>query len=327
MVQFLGLITILLFSPTTLTLNCAGRKGFRTSALQFTDIGLGHGLAGKAALERKAIYVPGFRSESDGSLSSPDLAAEDFVAYYGVPLIAKGELKGVLEIYHRSPVSPDEEWLMFIDALAGQAAIAIDNASLFTNLKQANMELRLSYDNTLEGWARALELRDVETEGHSRRVTEMTVWLARMMGIGESDLVHIRRGALLHDIGKMGIPDTILLKAGKLTDEEWGIMRQHPVYAHEMLSAIIYLRPALDIPYCHHEKRDGTGYPRGLKGEGIPLSARIFAIADVWDALNSDRPYRNAWPFRKTLVFIREQTGRHFDPRVVETFLNVIHKP
>jgi len=317
---------ILLFNPTTLSLDCAGRKGFRTSALQHTHLRLGQGLAGKAALEKKAINIPDIQSESDGFLNSPDLAAENFVAYYGVPLVAKGELKGVLEIFHRSPLSPDEEWLMFMDALAKQSAIAIDNASLFANLKQVNIELSLSYDNTLEGWARALELRDVETEGHSRRVTEMTVRLARMLGIGDSDLEHIRRGALLHDIGKMGIPDSILLKAGKLTSEEWNIMRQHPIYAYEMLSPITYLHPALDIPYCHHEKWDGSGYPRGLKGEEIPLAARIFAIVDVLDALTSDRPYRKAWSYQKALDYIREQVGKHFDPQVVEVFLKLIEE-
>ena len=317
-------VDILLFNPTLLTLECAGRKGFKTSALQYTNLRLGQGFAGKAALERKIVSVLDIRAERDGFLNSPELVTENFISYYGVPLTAKGKLMGVLEIFHRSSLSPDDEWLIFLDTLAGQTAIAIDNASLFTNLQQANVELHLAYDNTLEGWARALELRDMETEGHSRRVTEMTVRLARMMGIGDAELIQIRRGALLHDIGKMGIPDSVLFKADKLTSEEWDIMRRHPVYAYEMLSTIAYLRPALDIPYCHHEKWDGTGYPRGFKGEEIPLSARIFAIVDVWDALTYDRPYRKAWSHKKALDYICEQAGEHFDPQVVEAFLKLI---
>ena len=200
----------------------------------------------------------------------------------------------MLEIFHRAPLNPDEEWLSLLEAVATQVAIAIDNAVLFADLQRSNLELALAYDTTLEGWSSALDLRDKETEGHTRRVTEMSVDLARAMGVSDAELVHIRRGALLHDIGKMGIPDSVLLKPGPLTEEEWKIMRKHPVYANELLSPIAYLRPALDIPYCHHEKWDGTGYPRGLKGEQIPLAARIFAVVDVWDALRSDRPYRGA---------------------------------
>jgi putative nucleotidyltransferase with HDIG domain len=236
-------------------------------------------------------------------------------------LIAKGQVKGVLEIFHRAPLHPDEEWLEFLETLAGQAAVTIDNAELFTDLQRSNMELALAYDATIEGWSRALDLRDKETEGHTQRVTEMAERLARALGMSEEELVHMRRGALLHDIGKMGISDTILLKPGSLTDEEWETMRQHPEYAYNLLSPISYLRPALDIPYCHHEKWDGTGYPRGLKGEEIPLAARIFAVVDVWDALRSDRPYRKAWSEEKARAYIREQAGKYFDPRVVEVFL------
>ncbi len=185
-------------------------------------------------------------------------------------------------------------------------------------------ELVEAYDATIEGWSRALELRDEETEGHTLRVAEMTLKLAAAMGIGEEELVHIRRGALLHDIGKIGIPDEILLKPGKLNDEEWEIMKQHPVFAYNMLSRITYLESALNIPYCHHEKWDGSGYPQGLKGEQIPLAARIFAIIDVWDALRSDRPYRKAWPEDKVQNYIRSMSGSHFDPSVVEAFFKIV---
>ena len=192
------------------------------------------------------------------------------------------------------------------------------------NLQQVHAELAQAYEATLEGWSRALELRDKGTEGHSRRVTEMTVQLARAMGVDEDELVHIRRGALLHDIGKMGIPDGILLKPGPLTAEERKVMHNHPVYAYEMLSPITYLHPALDIPYCHHEKWDGTGYPRGLQGEQIPLAARIFAVVDVWDALCSNRPYRSGWSEQEAIAYIREQASTHFDPSVVAEFLKII---
>ncbi|WP_322507495.1 HD-GYP domain-containing protein, partial [Anaerolinea sp.] len=214
----------------------------------------------------------------------------------------------------------------FFQTLAGQIAIAVDNATLFEELQRSNADLILAYDQTIEGWSRALDLRDRETEGHSQRVTELTLKIARAMGMSEEQLVHVRRGALLHDIGKMGVPDAILLKPGALNDEEWAIMRQHPTLAFQMLLPIQYLRPALDIPYCHHEKWDGTGYPRRLKGEQIPLAARIFAVVDVWDALRSDRPYRPAWSVEKTLAFIQEHAGSHFDPRVVEVFMRVIRE-
>jgi putative nucleotidyltransferase with HDIG domain len=185
-------------------------------------------------------------------------------------------------------------------------------------------EVAQAYDLTIEGWSHALDLRDHETEGHTQRVTEMTVHLARTLGVDEEALVHIRRGALLHDIGKMGIPDEILLKPGKLTAEEWAIMQQHPVYAYDFLAPIAYLRPALDIPYCHHEKWDGTGYPRRLQGEQIPYAARLFALVDVWDALCSDRPYRCGWPREEVCAYIRAGAGSHFDPRLVDPFLRLV---
>ncbi|HCB01611.1 MAG TPA: two-component system response regulator [Anaerolineae bacterium] len=188
------------------------------------------------------------------------------------------------------------------------------------NIETAHEQLLSAYDATIEGWSRAMDLRDKETEGHTLRVTDLSVKLARNMGINEGELLFIRRGALLHDIGKLGVPDAILHKASSLNDDEWKIMRQHPQFAYDMLYPIEYLRPALDIPFCHHEKFDGTGYPRQLKGEQIPLSARIFAIVDVWDALTSDRPYRPAWEKQKAMDFINEQSGKHFDPKVVEAF-------
>jgi cyclic di-GMP phosphodiesterase len=192
------------------------------------------------------------------------------------------------------------------------------------SLERAHARLLEAYDATIEGWSRAMDLRDKETEGHTQRVTKLTLELARQSAFSETELRHIRWGALLHDIGKMGVPDHILLKPGQLSDDEWVLMKQHPVFAHEMLSPVEYLRSSLDIPYCHHEKWDGTGYPRGLRGEEIPLAARLFAVVDVWDALTSDRPYRPAWTREKTVAHIREQSGRHFDPGAVDAFLELI---
>jgi putative two-component system response regulator len=192
------------------------------------------------------------------------------------------------------------------------------------NLRTANRRLSDAYEATIEGWSHAMDLRDRETEGHSRRVTELSIKLAQAMGMSEKEIVHMRHGALLHDMGKIGIPDSILHKPDDLTEQEWDIMRQHPRFAFEMLNSIEYLRDALEIPYFHHEKWDGTGYPQGLKGEQIPIAARIFAVADVWDALTSDRPYRPAWSREEALNYIQEQSGKHFDPQVVELFFKVI---
>ena len=314
---------VLTYNPLTQTLDYADGQGFRTDALQHTHLRLGEGYAGLAGLERKIIHLSDLKGRKTDFLRSPNFKFEEFVSYLCVPLIAKNQIKGMLELFHRFPFQPDQNWMDFVETLAGHAAIAIDNASLFTDLQRANAELMLAYDTTLEGWSKALDLRDKETEGHTQRVTEMAEKLAHFMGVRGLELVHIRRGALLHDIGKMGVPDNILLKPGTLTDEEWEIMRMHPVHAYEMLSHIAYLRPALDIPYCHHEKWDGTGYPRGLKGGEIPLAARLFAVVDVYDALCSDRPYRKAWSEEKVREYIREQAGRHFDPKVVEAFLRM----
>lgn len=317
---------ILIYNPYTLMLEYAAWRGFRTDTIKHLRLRLGEGYAGCAALERRTIQIPYLPEAERELVQVPLLTEEGFVVYYAVPLIAKGQIKGVLEIYHRSPVDPDGEWLQFLEMLAGQAAIAIDNMAMFDKVQHSHLELVLAYDATIEGWARALDLRDKETEGHSQRVTEMTLRLARALGMNEEKLVHIRRGALLHDIGKLGVPDSILLKAGPLTAEEWEIMRRHPQYAYEMLSSIAYLQPALDIPYCHHEKWDGTGYPRGLKGEQIPLAARIFAVVDVWDALSSDRPYRPAWPQEKVRAYLKEEAGKHFDPSIVEVFLKILEE-
>lgn len=311
---------ILLYNPNTHLLSFAAERGFNTNALKHTNLRLGESFAGQAAITRQVVHIHDLNQSLGQFTQSPFLTNEGFVSYFGVPLIAKGQIKGVLEIFHRSKLQASVDWLEFLEAVAGQAAIAVDNATLFNELQRSNSELAKSYDATLEGWVKALELRDRETEGHAQRVIWMTLSLAERMGVDNEALPHIRRGALLHDIGKMGVPDSILLKPGPLDPEEWKIMKQHPVYAYQWLSPISYLAPALQIPYYHHEKWDGTGYPNGLKGEQIPLSARIFAVVDVWDALTSVRPYRPAWSEEEADEYIRKESGKHFDPQVVEYF-------
>jgi PAS domain S-box-containing protein/putative nucleotidyltransferase with HDIG domain len=305
-------------------LKFAAGVGFLTDVIKHTNLRFGEGLAGRAVKERAIVEAPDV-AKMELAWTSPELAdSERIASYYAAPLIAKGRVIGVLESFHRSVEPRDSEWKEFLLTLAGQAAIAIDNATLFDDLQRSNRGLREAYDRTIEGWAHALSLRDMETIEHSRRVTEMTVRLAQALGITDEQLVHVRRGALLHDIGKMAIPDNVLGKAGPLDDAEWVIMRRHPVYADEMLSGIEFLNQALPIPVNHHEKWDGSGYPKGLKGKEIPLEARIFAIIDVWDALTSNRPYRAAWPNEKVAAYLKEESGKHFDPGIVEAFFEHI---
>jgi len=244
----------------------------------------------------------------------------------GVPMLIKERVIGVLEAVNKREGLFGEQDEAILSVTASHAAIAIGNAQLFREVERSNADLRLAYDATIAGWSRALDLRDHDTEGHTQRVADMTVRLARAFGLGEQAIVQIRRGALLHDMGKLGVPDAILLKPGRLTTAERKLMLRHPQYAYEMLSPIAYLSLALDIPRCHHEKWDGTGYPRGLAGEEIPLAARLFAVVDVWDALSNNRPYRKRWPQKKTLDYIRGQSGKHFDPRVVDVFLRLMRE-
>ncbi|MFZ1043319.1 MAG: HD domain-containing phosphohydrolase [Anaerolineales bacterium] len=319
---------ILLFNRESRFLEFMTGVGFRTETLQGTRLRLGEGYAGLAALQRKTIHVSNLQHKKRDELRSSFFYKESFISYFGIPLIAKGQVCGVLEIFHRTQLDPDPDpdWLNFMETLAGQAAIAIENATLFRELQRSNIELTRAYDATIDGWSRALELRDRETEGHTQRVTKATLLLARRMNFDETELVHVRRGAILHDIGKMAIPDSILLKSTDLTDSERAVIQQHPRYAYDMLSPIPYLRQALDIPFYHHEKWDGTGYPHGLKGEQIPLSARLFSVVDVFDAITSDRPYRPAWSTEKALDYILDQSGKYFDPNVVVEFMKIVNE-
>jgi PAS domain S-box-containing protein len=313
-------VDIGLYQPDIQTFSYIASAGFHVPSPTRPLLRFGEGLSGKVVAKQSIVHVTDLPNAPEASNESI-VRREGFVTYIGIPLIVKGQIKGVFEVFHRDVLSPTPDWMDFLHTLAGQAAIAIDSSQLFEKLQRSNQELMQAYDTTLEGWARALELRDRETEGHARRVTEMTVRLARFMGISDSEMVNIHRGVLLHDIGKMGVPDHILKKTGKLDDEEWVEMRQHPVYAYNLLSPISYLRGAIDIPYCHHEHWDGSGYPRGLKGEQIPLSARVFSVVDIWDALLSNRPYRKAWSREKVEEYIWEVAGSILDPRVVEKLL------
>jgi putative nucleotidyltransferase with HDIG domain len=215
--------------------------------------------------------------------------------------------------------------LLILTSVAGLTIwiIMANTEKNFDRIKHSEAELRLSYEMTLSGWAKALEYRDHETEGHSRRVVHLSEEIAKTMGCSEEEIQNIRRGAILHDIGKMGIPDSILLKPGPLDPYEWDIMRQHPQYGKDILAGIGFLEPALSIVYCHHERWDGYGYPQGLKNKDIPTTARIFAIVDTWDALNSNRPYRKAWPSEKVIDFIQQNAGTMFDPDIVDIFLKM----
>jgi response regulator RpfG family c-di-GMP phosphodiesterase len=315
---------VLLLNPQTRSLEYGADRGFKAEGLKKVKLALNQGFAGRVVREQRLLHIPHLAETGKDFALAKILAREEFRAAYVVPLLSKGQVNGVLEIFNRTAFPEDAEWLEFLVDLAGQAAIGIDNDSLFNGLQRSHAEMVRAYEATLEGWAKALELRDGDTKGHSERVVDLTLSTARALGVPEEELVHFRRGALLHDIGKICVPDHILLKPGPLSQEEWVIMRRHPVYAREWLSPISYLEPALDIPYCHHERWDGSGYPQGLKGEDIPLAARIFAVVDVWEALTSDRPYRAAWPRERAIAHLREQTGKHFDPRVAEAFLEKV---
>ena len=317
--------TVLLLNSKTNLLEFAAGKGFHSNILQYTRLKLGEGSAGRVALEREMLSIPDLRKNKAEFDRSPLFARENFITYWGVPLLAKGRVLGVLELFHRSALKPDKDLQNFLVMVAGQAAIAIDSALMFSDLQRSNAELSLAYDATIEGLSRALDLRDKETKEHTSRVTEITLKLATRLGVKPADLLHVRRGSMLHDIGKVAIPDQILFKPGPLAQEEWEIMRKHPTIAVELLSPVNYLEPALEIPHWHHEKWDGSGYPDGLRQEDIPFAARLFALADVYDALISKRPYRSAWPRWDAVQYIESQAGKHFDPRIVPEFLDLIN--
>ena len=283
--------------------------------LQSRKIAIGEGITGWVAEQGVSVRCSDLSHDPRYLQLDPGLRSGIYA-----PIKVDDKVEAVINIESEQLDAFSEADERLVNTLASQVGIKLANIYLFDNLRKSNERIYLAYDETIEGWSKALDLRDKETEGHTLRVVQLTDKLAQLMNIPDEDKIHFRRGALLHDIGKMGVPDRILLKPDKLTDEEWEIMRQHPVHAYNLLSQIDFLRPALDIPYYHHERWDGTGYPKGLKGEEIPLAARLFAIVDVYDALTSDRPYRLGWSKEKAIEYIKEQSGKHFDPEVVKFF-------
>ncbi len=304
-------------------LRMAGLAGLPESSVDSTVMNWSMTLANQVYQSCKPAYIDNLLDEDHPGAETLQRTA-GFNICAALPLIAHHQVKGVLQFFNHKLAANDDEWKTFLQSLALQTAIGMDHVEMLESLKRSNRELALAYDETIKGWAQALELREKEDRGHAERVSELSVRLASAMGMSGEALDNIRRGAFLHDIGKMAVPDSILYKTGPLNNEEWVTMRQHPTVGYRMLSGIEYLKPALDVVYCHHEKWDGNGYPRGLKGEEIPLTARIFAVIDVWDALTNDRPYRLAWPDSEVRAYMREQAGKHFEPNVVETFLRIV---
>jgi putative nucleotidyltransferase with HDIG domain len=284
----------------------------------------GHPHLARCVREQEPVVVQGWSTADLSEAERAVCEARGLRSLLFVPLLVSEDAVGAFivgsvgSVHHFRAADVD-----VCRALSHEIGLALANARLHQSLQRSHEELAQAYDATLEGWSLALEMRDDETQGHALRVSTLSVELGRALGISPDDLVHVRRGALLHDIGKMVVPDAILHKAGPLTEEEWAVMRLHPENGRNFLRKIAYLAPALDIPYCHHERWDGSGYPRGLRGEAIPLAARVFAVVDAFDALTSDRPYRQAWTEDEALEYIRTQAGTQFDPAVVTAFLRL----
>jgi PAS domain S-box-containing protein len=314
---------VLLLNPQTSQLTYAAGNGFRSKDIEKTVLWLGEYQAGRAAMERRSIHL--YDPDGVAKYFNPPgfLADEGFVAYDVVPLIVKGEVRGVIETFHRKLNVATKEWRMLLDALALETSIAIDNTELLAKLQRSNQDLQIAFDGTLQGLARMLEIYDYETEKHSLRVVDLTVKLAQYLGINSSDLTNIRRGAYMHDIGKIGIPREILNKTGKLDPDEWAEVVKHPQYAYDIINPIPFLQPALEIPFSHHERWNGKGYPQKLAGEEIPLAARIFAVIDIFDALTSERKYREALTPQEALNYLAETAGKELDPKIVRAFLDL----
>lgn len=317
---------VLQFEPELIQYQYHTGLGFRTLESNLR-VALRHSpLPAEAITTKKTIQVDLVNNPVSALGLNDILHQEKFVKYIATPMIIKGQIKGVLEVYNKTSLEPSREWISFLEALAQQAAIALDNSQNFVELQKSQSVLLQAYDDTLMGWANFLDLRDKETEGHTVRVLERTMKAAQRLGVRDEDMEHLRRGVLLHDIGKVGVPDHILNKPGPLSDEEWQIMKKHPDYAYQMLAPIGFLKQALDVPYCHHEKWDGSGYPRGLKGKEIPYTARIFTVFDVYDAITSDRVYNKARSKEEALAYLRENVGIIFDPDIIDICIDVINE-
>jgi len=319
-------VALFLVSEDKKTLICKAKNGYMANTQINFSVPFGEVIIGTTAVEGRIVSVYDFSTIEPKSQLGILVAKENFRAQHAAPIIVGGQVvKGVLEVwFRREGYKPSTEWLALFDAIANQTGLALDYNELYENLQKAYHDLESSYEATIEGWSAAMDLRDEDTEGHSLRVTNLAENLGVRLGLSDLEISQIHKGALLHDIGKIGIPDSILKKPGPLTEEEWELMRKHPKIALDMLERISYLKDSLAIPLYHHERYDGTGYPFGLKGKEIPLQARLFAIVDVFDALICDRPYRKAWTREKIIDYLKEQKGQQFDPEIVDAFLAMI---
>lgn len=321
----LGLDAVALYVRTGFgVLENIARLGFRASEKVRTFVHETGSMA-QRVIETKQVarYNPSVANTVSESFVQ-FVKEEGFYDYLGFPVIENGKALGVLELYSITPFNTTTDWKLHLKFIRSLTANTIKRKMLMEERSRTATELEVAYSETLEAWVRALEIRDQYTAGHTQRVLELTLRLASQMGIPDELLVHITRGVLLHDIGKLAVSDNILRKTGPLDNKEWQAMREHPQFAYKLLKPIQYLRPALDIPYCHHERWDGSGYPRGLRGDNIPFQARIFSVVDVWDALTTDRPYRKAWSKQEAAAYIESKSGKEFDPKVVSEFIELI---
>jgi HD-GYP domain-containing protein (c-di-GMP phosphodiesterase class II) len=314
---------VLLLNSASGKLECVHGQGIQSLDFYRTSLFLEECLSGRFSIHNRSIDIFNVFECQKTCKRADFLINRGFMACYGVPLTIQGEIIGVIEIFNQQILDLGKSRVAFLEIIATKIAKAIANTGLFTDLFGPQTILPVTDQSNIEGLSHALNLQDKETEAHSQRAAKMTVLIAKSMGIHENRLERIQKGSLLHDIGKMGVPENIINKPGPLSDDEWEVVRRHPVYAYNLIKHNPYLQNSIDIPYCHHEKWDGTGYPQGLIGEQIPIAARIFAVTDVWDALRSNRPYRSAWTANQARNFILQQSGKHFDPQVVEKFFEL----
>ena len=315
-------VDIVLFDEELNNLNLAASSGFNTIEIPSKSLQLGKALAGRAIREQRTITLKQL-ARLHPLPTNQDLNPNGEYTYICLPLISRGKILGALEIFHRTPFYPSNEWQEALKALAAQTALALDNATIYHQMQELNLQIVGAYNATIEAWAKAVETRKKGSQGHIDRVLDLILAIARELKLPGEQVAHLRRGALLHDIGELIVPEDILNKPGPLDETEWKIIQRHPTYARDLLAGVDVLDQALEIPLAHHEKWDGSGYPLGLQNTLIPRGARIFTVVDVFDALTSPRPYRPAWDSEKALQYITKQAGVHFDPEIVEAFLHV----
>ncbi|NPV41808.1 MAG: PAS domain-containing protein [Anaerolineae bacterium] len=314
---------ILILNEPINALEMVSGRGFIDAINTNVRIPITTSTAGKILLENQQFSIPNLK-ETPLDFNRNYIPVENFTSYYARPISLKGKTIGVFEVFFKNAYFPEKDWEDFFEALTTQIAVAYDSTQKYSDLQKLQQNMAASLRSTIETWSKSLELHDIESYGHIRRVTNETLEIAKIMGIEEDQLPNIERGALLHDIGKLAIMDGILQKKGTLTEDEWKEIKRHPEISREMLSNVTLLEDAVDIPYSHHENWDGSGYPQGLKGENIPLAARIFAVVETYDAMISPRPYRAALTKQEAIQYLIDQKGKKFDPRVVDLFLETI---